>query len=314
MVYSSHLPLMYLGMQYMDENIMEVAYDYLQQSLALCDNDPFLLNELAVYHYSMHDYELALEYLEKAEDLAKGHQSEKGAIWEKLWCNFGHVHRKLRRVKYRAMEFNHQIFAYGLLCYRNYEKAFYYLSRVLSVNPKNSDAHATIGIIYHLKGKIGDAIAKYHEALKNSSTEVIVTELLEKALQRNADSTLQVVLSEDPDATIDSGGFDVEIEDWDMSKAVSDRPRRVLQTPKLRGGKPSSDTGERNRTLRAAEEVEYDAEADGTEIFRMEEGDDPFLVDHGDLDPNLSGTFFLHKLRASDSLSTSAGSKRKHSP
>jgi hypothetical protein len=60
--------------------------------------------------------------------------------------------------------------------------------------------------------------------------------------------------------------------------------------------------------------VEYDAEADGTEIFRMEEGDDPFLVDHGDLDPNLSGTFFLHKLRASDTLGTSAGSKRKHSP
>jgi tetratricopeptide (TPR) repeat protein len=198
---------------------------------------------------------------------------------------------------------------------RNYEKAFYYLSRVLSVNPKNSDAHATIGIIYHLKGKIGDAIAKYHEALKNSNTEVIVTELLEKALQRNADSTLQVVLSEDPDATIDSGGFDVEIEDWDMSKAtMSDQPRRVLQTPKLRGGKHSADTAERTRTLRATEEVEYDGEADGTEIFRMEEGDDPFLVDHGDLDPSLSGTFFLHKLRASDSPGTSAGSKRKHSP
>jgi len=96
---SSHLPLMYLGMQYMDENIMEVAYDYLQQSLGLCDNDPFLLNELAVYHYSMHEYDQALEFLEKAEELAKGHQSEKGIIWEKLWCNFGHVHRKLRLLK-----------------------------------------------------------------------------------------------------------------------------------------------------------------------------------------------------------------------
>ncbi|KAH8556715.1 hypothetical protein BGW37DRAFT_473816 [Umbelopsis sp. PMI_123] len=285
----SHLPLMYLGMQYMDENIMEVAYDYLQQSLALCDNDPFLLNELAVYHYSMHEYEQALEYLEKAEELAKGHQSEKGIIWEKLWCNFGHVHRKLR----------------------NYEKSFYYLSKVLSVNPKNSDAHATIGMIYHLKGKIGDAIAKYHEALKNSNTEVIVTELLEKALLRSADSTLDLVLSEDPDATIDSGGFDVDIENWDMSKAAPERPRRLLQTPKLRGnGKSNADVTDRSKIR----ELEYDAEAEGTEILQMEASEDPFLVDHGDLDPNISGTFFLHKLRTSNSPSSSAGSKRKHSP
>ncbi|KAI9282838.1 hypothetical protein BC943DRAFT_108194 [Umbelopsis sp. AD052] len=282
----SHLPLMYLGMQYMDENIMEVAYDYLQQSLALCDNDPFLLNELAVYHYSMHEYEQALEYLEKAEELAKGHQSEKGIIWEKLWCNFGHVHRKLR----------------------NYEKSFYYLSKVLSVNPKNSDAHASIGMIYHLKGKIGDAIAKYHEALKNSNTEVIVTELLEKALQRSADSTLDIVLSEDPDATIDSGGFDVDIENWDMSKAAPpEPPRRILQTPKLRGNEKSHASTGNNKMH------EYDAEADESDILQMEQGEDPFLVDHGDLDPNLSGTFFLHKLRATSNPSTSAGSKRKHS-
>ncbi|CAM0135855.1 unnamed protein product [Umbelopsis sp. WA50703] len=289
----SHLPLMYLGMQYMDENIMEVAFDYLQQSLSLCDNDPFLLNELAVYHYSMNDYEQALEYLEKAEELAKGHQSEKGAIWEKLWCNFGHVHRKLK----------------------NYGKAYYYLCRVLSVNPKNSDAQATIGMIYHLKGRIGDAIAKYHEALKNTNNEVIVTELLEKALQRNADSTLDLVLSEDPDATIDGGGFDIEIDDWDMPEPISDgQSRRMLQTPKARHDKHNDNTPDPKLTRRDSERREYDPEADGTEIIRMEEGDDPFLVDHGDLDPNLSGTYFLDKLRASDSPSTSTGSKRKHSP
>jgi hypothetical protein len=180
----------------------------------------------------------------------------------------------------------------------------------LSVNPKNSDAHASIGMIYHLKGKIGDAIAKYHEALKNSNTEVIVTELLEKALQRSADSTLDIVLSEDPDATIDSGGFDVDIENWDMSKAAPERPPRILQTPKMRdNGKTSANTTDGNKM----HELEYDAEAEGTEILQMEQGEDPFLVDHGDLDPNLSGTFFIHKLRASNSPSTSAGSKRKYS-
>lgn len=194
---------------------------------------------------------------------------------------------------------------------RNYEKSFYYLSKVLSVNPKNSDAHASIGMIYHLKGKIGDAIAKYHEALKNSNTEVIVTELLEKALQRSADSTLDIVLSEDPGATIDSGGFDVDIDNWDMSQAAPERPRRMLQTPKMRdNGKSNAHTTTDGSKMH---ELEYDVETEDTEILQMEQGEDPFLVDHGDLDPNLSGTFFLHKLRASNSPSTSAGSKRKHS-
>jgi hypothetical protein len=183
------------------------------------------------------------------------------------------------------------------------------------VNPKNSDAQATIGMIYHLKGRIGDAIAKYHEALKNTNNEVIVTELLEKALQRNADSTLDLVLSEDPDATIDGGGFDIEIDDWDMPESISDgQSRRMLQTPKARHDKHNDNTPDPKLTRRDSERREYDPEADGTEIIRMEEGDDPFLVDHGDLDPNLSGTYFLHKLRASDSPSTSTGSKRKHSP
>lgn len=42
---------MYIGVQYMEQNMFETAAEYLKRSLAKCGSDPYLLNEIATYHY-----------------------------------------------------------------------------------------------------------------------------------------------------------------------------------------------------------------------------------------------------------------------
>jgi anaphase-promoting complex subunit 6 len=52
-------------------------------------------------------------------------------------------------------------------------------------NPKNSDARASVGMIYQLKGKTARAIVEYHEALNNTDAGELITKLLDTALLSN---------------------------------------------------------------------------------------------------------------------------------
>lgn len=42
---------MYIGVEYMKQKILDLAYEHLKQSYSKCSTDPFLLNELGVYFY-----------------------------------------------------------------------------------------------------------------------------------------------------------------------------------------------------------------------------------------------------------------------
>ncbi|KAI8144775.1 hypothetical protein BJV82DRAFT_606216 [Fennellomyces sp. T-0311] len=160
----SHLPYMYVGVQYMEQNMLDAGYDYFKKSAGKCASDPFLYNEIAAYYYQKQQYQPALDNLRKALKLANGRQSQRSNLWEKLWANFGHVYRRMRKYD-RALK-----------CYR----------LALDKNPQNSDVHAAIGLIYHLQGKLGKALIEYNKGLRNPKSDNIVRELIEKALQSTA--------------------------------------------------------------------------------------------------------------------------------
>ncbi|KAG2190667.1 hypothetical protein INT46_003905 [Mucor plumbeus] len=161
----SHLPYMNIAMQYMEQNKMNLAFEYFSKSLHKCNHDPFLFNELAVYYYKQGLYKDALEHLHTALSFAKKRQCQRSPIWEKIWCNLGHVYR-------------HPPF-------QNYDRALRCFENALARNPKNADARAAVGMIYQLKGNTARAIAEYHEALNNTDASELVNELLETALLIN---------------------------------------------------------------------------------------------------------------------------------
>lgn len=42
---------MNIAMEYMEQNLMDLAFEYFTKSLQKSNHDPFLFNELAVYYY-----------------------------------------------------------------------------------------------------------------------------------------------------------------------------------------------------------------------------------------------------------------------
>ncbi|ORX53085.1 ApcC hetero-tetramer Cut9-Hcn1 [Hesseltinella vesiculosa] len=140
LVPGSHLPYMYIGIQYMKQNNMDSALEYLDKSLSQCDNDPFLYNEFGVYYYNCAKYDLSLESLQKSLRLAKQGQAPSSLIWEKLWENLGHTYRKLQ----------------------DYGRAIQCFKLALTRDPQSTNAHAGLGIIYHIHQKYSKAIVQYN--------------------------------------------------------------------------------------------------------------------------------------------------------
>ncbi|KAI7869829.1 uncharacterized protein EV154DRAFT_126729 [Mucor mucedo] len=163
----SHVPLLNIGMEYMLQNQLEEASNYFARGLHKNQNDPVLHNEAAVCFYKMEQYVRARSHLHLALQHAQENQSGSSPIWEKIWCNLGHVYRHPPLL--------------------NYDRALKCLLNAKDHNPNNSDVRATIGMIYHIQNKTMAAIAEYYVALENSKDPASVNELLQLALKSQSE-------------------------------------------------------------------------------------------------------------------------------
>ncbi|KAI8875650.1 TPR-like protein [Backusella circina FSU 941] len=170
----SHLPPMYIAMQYMEQGRLDDALVYLEKSRKKCDHDPYLENELAMYHYRNGDLDKTLETLHGALRLAKEQQCPQSNIWEHLWCNIGHVYRKQKQ------------YSKALRCFKN----------ALSKNHLNADARTAVGMIYQLSGRNARAISEYQLALKSTANYELtdsIEELMYKAVSSGTSEMVDTV-------------------------------------------------------------------------------------------------------------------------
>jgi anaphase-promoting complex subunit 6 len=90
----THLPLLFLGMQHLQLNNLQLAEEYLLQAQGICDNDPLLLNELGVAAFEKARYNEALHYFREAIRVAETGEWDQHA-WTVTWTNLGHAYRKM---------------------------------------------------------------------------------------------------------------------------------------------------------------------------------------------------------------------------
>ncbi|RLN14916.1 hypothetical protein BBJ28_00024274, partial [Nothophytophthora sp. Chile5] len=57
----SHLPPLYMGMEYLRTNNLVQAQEFIQQASEICPTDPLVYNELGTVHYKQKDYPRAIE-------------------------------------------------------------------------------------------------------------------------------------------------------------------------------------------------------------------------------------------------------------
>lgn len=159
----THLPNLFLGMQYLQMNNLLLAEEYMLASYEICPNDPLLLNEIGVIYFHTNDLKKSEWFFLKAFKESK-YLNNDSKSWLSINSNLGHVYRKL-----------------GF-----YDKALKNFFEVLKLNVKDSNVYSAIGLIYLKMGKFFKSIEALHNALAIAPNDPIANDLLKRALEQNA--------------------------------------------------------------------------------------------------------------------------------
>jgi anaphase-promoting complex subunit 6 len=153
----SHYPVIYIGMEYLKTNNVDLASQFFHEANLMCPTDPLVHNETGVVLYMNNSYSKAVDHFEYALSLVSEDALE---AWEPTLFNLGHALRKLG----------------------NYQRALKYYKMALSVMPRNPSVLGAIGFTYHLYGAVPRAIDYYHKALALSPRDTFITDMLGTAI------------------------------------------------------------------------------------------------------------------------------------
>ncbi|ODQ78598.1 hypothetical protein BABINDRAFT_172314 [Babjeviella inositovora NRRL Y-12698] len=158
----THLPNLFLGMQYLQMNNLVLAEEYLATSYSICSTDPLLLNEMGVIHYHKSDLKKAEFYFNQALAAAKYLNADSKA-WFSIHANLGHVYRRLGQ----------------------FDKSLHFFHQVLRVGGTDANIHSAIGLVHLKMGAVFQAIDTLHDALAIAPNDPVASDLLKRALEEN---------------------------------------------------------------------------------------------------------------------------------
>lgn len=192
----SHLPQLFLGMQHLALNNMSLAHEYLCAAYAMSTGsapgttlvpgnipttplggDPLVLNELGVVFYHQNSLAPAVELFRQTLALAKSLHCEPGA-WVATRANLGHALRRLGHLREALKEFDEclRVGAGGSsMGYSPFlgggaggSTAVAPASGVAGYEDRGlvGSLHTSRGLILLEMGRIGDAVASLHEAVR----------------------------------------------------------------------------------------------------------------------------------------------------
>lgn len=163
----THLPNLFLGMQHLLMDNLNLAEEYLSASYQICNTDPLLLNELGVISFHRNELSRAEAFFKEALGASKNLNSD-SKTWVSIHANLGHVYRKSNEP----------------------QKALECFNQVLKISNKNdSNLLSSIGLIYLKLGNYFKAITILHEALAINPSDPVANDLLKRALDCNQNST-----------------------------------------------------------------------------------------------------------------------------
>ncbi|KAI9667090.1 MAG: anaphase promoting complex subunit cdc16 [Alyxoria varia] len=159
----THLPQLFLGMQSLQNNNMQLAHEFLTVAYGLCDADPLLLNELGVVYYHEEMHEKAAAYFSESLNLAEALNADSRSTLPTR-VNLGHALRKLNRLEGALKEFE----------------------KVLRAGGRDVAVFSAKGLCLLELGRAWEAVTVLHEGLSVSPSDAVGNELLGKALEECA--------------------------------------------------------------------------------------------------------------------------------
>eukprot|EP01135_Chromosphaera_perkinsii_P000988 Nk52_evm2s156 gene=Nk52_evmTU2s156 len=200
-----HLPLMYIGMEYIQTHNITLAKEYFLSAKSVCDFDPLVPHELGVVSYVAKDYSISSNYFLRALDLCgltrdvletDNFSLESMEPYEATLTCLGHCYRKQRM----------------------YKKAIYYYNYALKISPTKSSVVSALAYAHHLNALVtGDAecmdtaINLYHKALSFDVSDVFSQQMLTKAFSNYHEHFMSEVLEKTGGLVSHSSNSDLDL-------------------------------------------------------------------------------------------------------
>lgn len=159
----SHLPWLFIGVEYVRTNSLQFAQQCLECSQTLMPNDPHVFNELGVVAFHRKHYGKACELLTRALQLSN-------TPHETFCSNLGHAFLKCRA----------------------YDRALEAFQQAHRLNPRNASVLSGMAFTLQMQGKLEEAIENYHRALSMQRDDVFATEMLNHAVQEAAEQPINM--------------------------------------------------------------------------------------------------------------------------
>lgn len=154
----SHLPWLFIGMEYVRTNSLLLALQCLECSRSLMPTDPHVYNEIGVVAFHRKEYTKARDLLLQALQLSREPH-------EDCCSNLGHA----------------------LLKCRDYDRALGAFRQAHRINPRSAPVLSGIAFTLQLQGKPDEAIEYYHRALSLQRDDTFAAEMLTYAVQEAAE-------------------------------------------------------------------------------------------------------------------------------
>mmetsp|Transcript_30216 Transcript_30216/g.48798 ORF Transcript_30216/g.48798 Transcript_30216/m.48798 type:complete len:576 (+) Transcript_30216:149-1876(+) len=161
----SHLPWLFIGMEYVRTNSLPLAQQCLECARTLMPMDPHIYNEIGVVAFHRKNYSKACDLLLQALQLAN-------APHETFCSNLGHAFLKCKA----------------------YDRALEAFRQASQLNPRSAPVLSGIAFTFQLQGKLEEAIEYYHRVLSIQRDDVFAMEMLSCAVQEAAEQPMSMEL------------------------------------------------------------------------------------------------------------------------
>ncbi|KAI9199433.1 uncharacterized protein BJ171DRAFT_518385 [Polychytrium aggregatum] len=172
-----HHPIMFIGMQHLQNQNDGLAEEYLLMAHEICKHDPLLYNELGALYFRKEEFEKSIQFLMQALAHMDEVSKRDSNVLQSVLCNLGHAHRRLR----------------------NHDEARPYFQRLIMLNPNHAGALAAMALMAHIERDFDEAITYYHKVLALCPQDAISADLLTRAIKSQISDEPQFLDDDDVD-------------------------------------------------------------------------------------------------------------------